>query len=71
MPLEQDALHCLQMTCMNAPAYVAGDDGPTFHTWQVMMGHYSYCGQHPKADCVELAVRELLNILLWDEQTQR
>ena len=31
-------------------------------------GHYGYDGGETKPDCVEVAVRELMNLLLWDDQ---
>ena len=38
-------------------------------TTPVMQGRYSYRGQPAKADCTELAVREVLNALLWNPAT--
>ncbi|KAI2495810.1 hypothetical protein MHU86_18696 [Fragilaria crotonensis] len=32
-------------------------------------GKYGYDGGDPKSDCVEVTVRELFDLLLWDEST--
>eukprot|EP00934_Nitzschia_sp_Nitz4_P005038 Nitzschia sp. Nitz4//scaffold36_size144017//76237//78126//NITZ4_003097-RA/size144017-processed-gene-0.48-mRNA-1//1//CDS//3329549489//5028//frame0 len=57
-----EASRCLERVCASRAIQHVGQP-------VVPNGRYSYDGGDVKPDCVEVSVRELFNLLLWDEST--
>lgn len=63
LPMDDPAWsRALEVTC--ASMAVQHADKPA-----ILAGKYGYDGGDPKSDCVEMTVRELFDLLLWDEST--